>query len=142
MIGINPIARAQVPRTARAIIDRIDEIGFNTALMTEVAAIAFIEDLMRSRPADTADTAFRRLHVHGIGDETLADFGASSKMNNDPEFLLHLHSLGALAAEGWLAQNRHALGSRSTLDLSGLMPTRHGSLIGPSIIQPIQEVHP
>jgi len=137
VIGINPIVRAEVPRTARTIIDRIDEIGFNTALMTEVAAIAFIEDLMRSRPADPP---FRRLYVHGIGDETLGDFGASSKMNNDPEFLHHLHALGVLAAGNWLSQNRHALGSRSTVDLSGLAPTRHGSLIGPSLIKQTQEV--
>ena len=83
VVGINPIVRAEVPRTARAIIDRVDEIGFNSTFMSEVAAIAFIEDLMKSRPTDKT---FRRLYVHGIGDEALGSFGASSKMNNDPDF--------------------------------------------------------
>ena len=139
VVGINPIVRAEVPRTARAIIDRVDEIGFNAAFMSEVAAIAFVEDLMKSRPADAK---FRRLYVHGIGDDALGSFGASSKMNNHPDFLRHLHALGNRAAERWLTENRNAVGSRSTVDLSGLAPTRHGSLIGPSIIKQTQEVQP
>ena len=79
MVGINPIVRSEVPQTARAIIDRIGEISFNSSFMGEVAAIAFFEELMQSRPADRR---FRRLFVHGIGDEALGAFGASSKMNN------------------------------------------------------------
>ena len=139
VVGINPIVRAEVPRTARSIIDRIDEIGFNAAFMSEVAAIAFVEDLMRSRPADAK---FRRLYVHGIGDDALGSFGASSKMNNHPDFLRHLHAIGSRSAERWLTENRNAVGNRSTVDLSGLVPTRHWPLIGPSIIKQTHEVQP
>ncbi|MDB5927769.1 MAG: Ferredoxin reductase [Betaproteobacteria bacterium] len=137
VVGINPIVRGEVPRTARAISDRIGEISFNSSFMGEVAAIAFFEELMQSRPADPR---FRRLFVHGIGDEALGAFGASSKMNNHPEFLRHLHEIGRRAAEQWLAEHRNAIGNRSTVDLSGLAPTRHGSLIGPSIIKHRHEV--
>ena len=137
VVGINPIVRSKVPRSARAIIDRVDEIGFNASFMAEVAAIAFIEDLMRSRPKDET---FRRLYLHGIGDEKLATFGATSKMNNQASFLRHLHELGSSAAERWLAEHRDAIGMRSTVDLSGLAPTRHGSLIGPSLIKQTHEV--
>ena len=60
-------------------------------------------------------------------------------MNNHPDFLRHLRALGNRAAERWLKENRNAVGKRSTVDLSGLVPTRHGSLIGPSIInQPLE----
>jgi len=105
--------------------------------MAEVAAIAFIQDLMKSRGHKTK---LRPLHVHGIGDEALGAFGASSKMNNDPEFLRHLHALGTGAAERWVAENRDAIGNHSTVDLSGLVPTRHGSLVGPSLIKQADEV--
>jgi NTE family protein len=132
VIGINPIVRSEVPRTARAITDRIGEISFNSTFMGEVAAIAFFEELMQSRPADRR---FRRLFVHGIGDDALGAFGASSKMNNHPDFLAHLREIGTRAADRWLADHRKAVGKRSTVDLSGLVPTRHGSLIGPSIIK-------
>ncbi len=136
VVGINPIVRSEVPRTARAITDRIGEISFNSTFMGEVAAIAFFEELMQSRPADRK---FRRLFVHGIGDDALGTFGASSKMNNHPDFLAHLREIGTRAADRWLADHRNAVGKRSTVDLSGLVPTRHGSLIGPSIIkQPLE----
>ena len=137
VIGINPIVRSEVPRTARAITDRIGEISFNSNFMGEVAAIAFFEELMQSRPADRR---FRRLFVHGIGDDALGAFGASSKMNNHPDFLAHLCEIGTRVADRWLADHRKAVGKRSTVDLSGLVPTRHGSLIGPSIIKPPLEV--
>jgi NTE family protein len=131
VVGINPIVRAEVPRTARAITDRIGEISFNSTFMGEVAAIAFFDELTQSRP----DPRFRRLFVHGIGDEALGAFGASSKMNSHPDFLAHLREIGTRAADGWLAEHRDAVGKRSTVDVSGLAPTRHGSLIGPSIIK-------
>ena len=132
VVGINPIVRPEVPRTAHAIADRIGEISFNSSFMGEVAAIAFFDDLMQSRPADPS---FRRLFVHGIGDEELGSFGATSKMNNHPDFLLRLRDIGARAAERWLGKHRNAVGRHSTVDLSGLVPTRHGSRIGPSIIK-------
>jgi len=60
-------------------------------------------------------------------------------MNNHPDFLAHLREIGTRAADRWLADHRKAVGKRSTVDLSGLVPTRHGSLIGPSIIkQPLE----
>jgi NTE family protein len=136
VVGINPILRAEVPRTARAITDRIGEISFNSSFMGEVSAIAFFEELLQSRP----DPRFRRLFVHGIGDEALGAFGASSKLNNHPDFLAHLREVGRGTADHWLAENRNAIGNRSTVDLSGLVPTRHGSLIGPSMIKQTLEV--
>ena len=36
IIGINPLMRADVPRTAREIINRIDEISFNSTFMLEL----------------------------------------------------------------------------------------------------------
>jgi NTE family protein len=113
VVGINPIERETEPRTARAIIDRIDEISFNSPLMLELGAIAFIMELFDSLPAQEP---FRIPHVHGIGEEALARFGASSKMNNDWAFLQHLHEIGWRVADQWLAENLDAVGNRSTLD--------------------------
>lgn len=132
VVGINPIVRPELPRSARAIIDRIDEISFNSTLMLELAAVAFVEDLLRS---GVAHAQFKPLYAHGIGDASLASFGASSKINNDRRFLRHLHALGVEAAEGWLRDNRSDIGVRSSLDLSGLLPPRHGLLTGSSVIR-------
>lgn len=71
--------------------------------------------------------------MHGIGDEALGSFGASSKMNTEWSFLLHLHETGWRAADRWLAENLTAVGNRSTVELSGLLPQTHGSLSAPSL---------
>ena len=131
VVGINPMERTSVPQTARGIIDRIDEISFNSAFMLELGAIAFIEQLVKSAGVQAP---FRLLNVHGIGDEALGSFGASSKMNNDWGFLQHLHELGWRAADQWLADNLTAIGNRSTADLSGLLH-KDGSLTPPSVIK-------
>ena len=129
VVGVNPIERTSVPQTARAIIDRIDEISFNSTFMLELGAIAFVEKLMQSA---TVQAPVRLLYVHGIGDETLGAFGASSKMNNEWGFLQHLQEVGWRATDRWLAENLAAIGNRSTLDLSGLAPAKDGLLTSPS----------
>ena len=130
VVGINPVQRTTVPQTARGINDRIGEISFNSTFMLELGAIAFIEDLMKSA---AVQAPFRLLHMHGIGDEALGSFGASSKINNEWGFLQHLHEIGWRAADQWLAENLTAVGNRSTVDLSGLLPQKRGSLSAPSL---------
>jgi NTE family protein len=132
VVGVNPMERSTVPQTARGIIDRIDEISFNSTFMLELGAIAFVEKLMKSA---TGQGSARLLYVHGIGDEALGAFGASSKMNNQWSFLQHLHEIGWRAADHWLTENLTAVGNRSTVDLSGLVPQEGGSLTAPSVIK-------
>ena len=128
IVGINPLERATVPHTARGIIDRIDEISFNSTFMLELGAIAFVEHLVKSA---SVESPFRFLHVHAISDESLGSFGASSKMNNASSFLQHLHDVGWRATDCWLAENLDEVGKRSTVDLSGLVPQEDGLLTGP-----------
>ncbi len=118
IIGINPLLRAGVPRTAREIINRIDEISFNSAFISELAAIAFIEEIARDR--------VRRMFMHMINDKALDTLGGSSKVNNNRTFLEHLRKIGWNAAEHWLEANLRFVGERSTVDLSGLLPLQDG----------------
>ena len=118
IIGINPLLRADVPRTAREIINRIDEISFNSAFITELAAIAFIEEIAKDR--------VRRMFMHIINDKALDTLGGSSKVNNKRTFLEHLRKIGWSAAEHWLEANLRFVGERSTVDLSGLLPLQDG----------------
>ena len=132
VVGINPIERPTVPHTARGIIDRVDEISFNSTFMLELGAIAFVEQLMKSA---AGQAPLRLLNVHGIGDDALGSFGASSKMNNEWGFLQHLQEIGWRAADHWLAENLSAVGNRSTVDLTGLLPQKDGSLSVPSVMK-------
>jgi NTE family protein len=122
VVGINPMVREHVPRTARDIIDRINEISFNSTFILELAAIAFIHELLDSEAIEP--TRYRRLLIHGIQADELVALGASSKYNNDPEFLNHLFSIGHRSGADWIAANLDAVGTRSTVDLSVLIPFR------------------
>jgi len=123
IIGINPLLRPDVPRTAREIISRIDEISFNSNFMAELAAIAFIEHFFG--PGAERDHV-RRMFMHWINDKALDALRASSKMNNERAFLDHLRKIGWSAAEHWLEANLRFVGKRSTVDLSGLLPLQDG----------------
>jgi NTE family protein len=56
-------------------------------------------------------------------------------MNNDWEFLQHLHAIGWRAASEWLEEYLDAVGRQSTVDLSGLIPPKDGILNGPAVIR-------
>ncbi|PWT83259.1 MAG: hypothetical protein C5B58_06830 [Acidobacteria bacterium] len=118
IIGVNPLLRAEVPRTAREIINRIDEISFNSSFITELAAIAFIEEIAKDR--------VRQMFIHIVNDKALDALGGSSKVNNKRTFLEYLRKTGWSAAERWLKTNLRFVGERSTVDLTGLLPLQDG----------------
>jgi NTE family protein len=116
IVQINPIARPGLPRTAREIINRIDEISFNASLIQELRAIEFVTRLLEEERIPT--TRYKRMLIHRIEScEDITPLGASSKFNTDWQFFEFLHDLGYQAAQQWLAQHFDALGQRSTLDV-------------------------
>lgn len=120
LVGINPLERDEVPRHARDIINRVNEISFNSTVWTELAAIGLL-----LRFIDEGALKLRRQapHFHAIeGGNDLGPLGASSKMNNDPAFISYLFDLGSRAGKDWLAGNAAAIGQRSTVDLEELLP--------------------
>lgn len=129
IVGINPLSRDTLPRTAREIANRIDEISFNSSFMLELSAIAFIDQLLDTKAIDSS--RFRPLLLHGIdGGATLGKLGSSSKMNNHPAFLRYLYGYGRQAADTWLESHLHEVGKHSTVDLANLTPLRKDFHVG------------
>jgi NTE family protein len=117
IVQINPLCREEVPTTAREIMDRVNEISFNSSLMREMRAIHFVTHLIDLGALD--DKQYKRMLIHMIeADEELKRLGASSKLNSDLDFLLHLKDVGERAADAWLAKNFDKLGVDSTVDLA------------------------
>ncbi len=117
-VQINPIERAEVPKTAREILDRMNEISFNSSLMREMRAVAFVTRLIDQGLLD--DARYKRVLVHMIDDEAeMQTLGFSSKLVADWSFLTHLRDRGRQAAARWLEQNFDRIGSESTLDIGG-----------------------
>ncbi len=119
IVQVNPLS-SDLPRSAVDILDRINEISFNTSVMREMHAIAYLTSLMeRGLVSDKAE--LRPIHVHMIHDEVaLAGLDASSKFNTEPPFLEHLFQAGRTSADRWLASHYDDLGKRSTIDIKEL----------------------
>ena len=116
VVHINPIARPEVPRTAADILNRIDEISFNSSLMREMRAIAFVTRLIDE--GSVKEGSMRRMLIHSIAAEDFMQrLGANSKLNADWEFLVQLHDAGRARAADWLDGNFQHLAERSTTDL-------------------------
>jgi NTE family protein len=115
IVQINPVLRADLPKSIADINSRANEIAFNVSMMREVAAIGQGRQVIDEMDAGQVHAAPVRLHlISGTG--TLGSYSLSSKYNTDWAFLSHLHGLGFAAAEQWLAENFEQLGVRSTLD--------------------------
>ena len=124
LVQINPHLRESVPTSARDILDRMNEVTFNTSLLKELRSIALLQQLIKAegRPGHHyREPTFRRmeaLRVHRVdGGERLAALGASSKTDTRWSFLSRLHVLGHEAAGQWLDAHGADLGHRSTVDL-------------------------
>ena len=116
IVQINPMNRPEVPVTARDILNRINEMSFNSALVSEMHGIATVSSLIESGSLE--DERYAAVRFHQIGAEAeLAQYGALSKLNTERPFLEHLHELGFNTADRWIEENFDRIGWESTLDV-------------------------
>lgn len=116
IVQINPLGCDRVPTTATEIMNRVNEISFNSSLMREMRAISFVTDLIDAGKLD--NQSYKRINVHWIeAEKHMRGLGVSSKLNARLEFLLHLKEIGRQAADSWLDANFDAIGRRSTIDI-------------------------
>ena len=117
IVHINPLERPDLPKTARDILNRINEISFNSSLMREMRAISFVTSLIESGKLDGA--GMKRLYVHSIsGEAELLKVGATSKLNADWDFLTHLFQAGRSYADKWIDATWEHLNVRSSVDIA------------------------
>ena len=119
LVQINPVERPGVPRTAREINNRVNEVSFNATLLKELRMIAVLREV--ANPGNCEGALWARMRVHRIASAAMAELGYSSKLNAEWDFLLFLRDEGRRAADRFLQAHGHDLGRRSTLDLEGLL---------------------
>jgi NTE family protein len=116
VVHINPINRPDVPTTATDIMNRINEISFNSSLMREMRAIAFVSRLLDE--GKLVDDGMKRMRMHAIeAEDVMQGLGVASKLNADWEFLTHLRDIGRRRADAWLAANLDRVGLEPTVDV-------------------------
>ncbi|MBV1698832.1 MAG: patatin-like phospholipase family protein [Hyphomicrobiales bacterium] len=120
VVQINPLVRQETPTSASEIMNRINEITFNSSLPSEYRAIEFVARLIdRGRlPRGVGPGQYRRINVHRIVfDRFGAHFDASSKITTDYTFFETLRVNGKRAARRFLDNHFDDIGVRSTVDL-------------------------
>jgi NTE family protein len=115
IVHINPLFRSEVPRSADDILNRINEISFNSSLMREMRAVSFVTGLVTQKRV--VDDGLKHVLVHSISDDAfMGALTPTSKYNADWDFLIFLRDQGRKCADSWLAENFAKLGVESSVD--------------------------
>jgi NTE family protein len=119
LVQINPRERPGTPRTASEILNRLNEVSFNAALMKELRMIALLRQV--SDPGTGEGRRWARMRTHRIMTDMMVELGYSSKMLAEGAFLDMLFEEGRRTAGSFLAEHADDIGKRSTADLDVLL---------------------
>jgi NTE family protein len=120
IVHINPMERSQTPTNAQEIMNRVNEVSFNTSLLKEIRAVAFVKkllehDMLKEEHRDD----FKDVLVHSVrNDELMCSLSVVSKFSSDWEFLTMMRDEGRKSMESWLDEHFDDIGIRDTLDLN------------------------
>ena len=119
IVHINPIEREDVPRTARGIMNRINEISFNSSLLRELRAIDFVHQLIKD--GVIMQGTMKDLKIHSVmDDELMNQLGVATKMTPDPTLLSRLFDAGRARMDTFLTEHWSSIGHKSSVDLEAL----------------------
>jgi NTE family protein len=116
IVHINPLFRKEVPHAAGDILNRINEISFNSSLMREMRAVSFVTRLVTQHRL--RDEELPHVLIHSIADdEFMETLSSTSKYNADWDFLTYVRDQGRKCADDWLAKNFVKLNVESSVDI-------------------------
>ncbi|MDQ0561904.1 NTE family protein [Rhizobium mesoamericanum] len=119
LVQINPVERLGTPRSAREILNRVNEVSFNAVLLKELKMIALLRKV--AQVEDDEGARWASMRIHRVASDIMTDLGYSSKLNAEWEFLTMLRDEGRRSADAFLDAHGDDLGRRSSLDLDILL---------------------
>lgn len=120
VVNINPLMRDGIPRTPAEISDRVNEVSFNAALMSDLRALNFFKRLYDE--GRLHDRPVKSPLIHMILDDVLMnDLNARSKLAPAPGLLARMKLAGQTAADTFLRDHADALNKRDSFDLPALL---------------------
>jgi NTE family protein len=119
LVAVNPVERPGTPRSAREILDRLNEVSFNATLLKELRMIALLRQV--ADPGSNEGAQWAHMRIHLIASSVLPTLGASSKFNAEWDFLCMLRDEGRRSAETFLSTHAENVGKQSSIDLDVLL---------------------
>jgi NTE family protein len=110
MVELAPLHRPETPKTAKNILNRINEIASINGLVAELRAVDLV-----NRNVPNADI---RMHVLSMGEAASEAQEPSIKRTVDRVLFESLKSSGQAACSRWLAEHRQELGVRPSTDIA------------------------
>jgi NTE family protein len=119
IVQLSPTRREELPRSSLEILNRVNEISFNSSLIREMRAIRFVTQLIED--GTVLNGSLRRIRIHAVAaEEVMATLSVASKLDADWEFLIRLRDIGRYRADQWLEARFDRLGVESTMDLQAV----------------------
>lgn len=119
IVNINPLEREEIPKTPQQIENRVNEISFNSSLLRELRAIAFVQRLIGADSIPKG--AMKNVLIHMIADDSLMrELSVATKMVPNPILLATLKDAGRTAAEQFLKTEAGKIGKQSSVDLKAM----------------------
>ncbi|WP_019218190.1 patatin-like phospholipase family protein [Legionella tunisiensis] len=119
LVQINPVERIGTPKSAREILNRLNEVAFNATLMKELRMIAVLRQVADLGQCEGARWA--KMRIHRIASDDMIHLGYSSKLNAEWPFLCMLREEGRNSAESFLRRHGNDLNQRSSFALDSLL---------------------
>jgi NTE family protein len=119
LIPINPVERSGTPTSAREILNRLNEVSFNAALLKELRMMALLKKV--ADPGHSEGAQWARMRVHMVRNDLMKELGYSSKLNAEWDFVSMLFERGRNACDAFLAKDGGSIGKRSSVDLDVLL---------------------
>ncbi len=119
VLHINPMERDETPTSALDIMNRINEISFNSSLVKEMRAVAFVKKLIEhDMLKDEHKGDFKDVLLHSIrADKAMSGLSVASKFDSSWGFLTMLRDKGRETMAEWLDEHFDDIGVRDTVDL-------------------------
>ncbi|MGB0865739.1 MAG: patatin-like phospholipase family protein [Granulosicoccaceae bacterium] len=118
LIYVNPVEREGTPSTPAEIETRLNEITFNSSLIKDIRAIAFVKKLLQHDMLNESyRDRYKNILLHAIEADALLPLSSKSKSNTEWKFLTDLRDKGRDAADAWLEAHFDKLGKRDSVDL-------------------------
>ena len=115
LVPINPIERLGTPRSAAEILNRLNEVSFNSTTLKELRMMALLRQV--ADPGNSEGALWARKRLHLIRNDIMQTLDYSSKLNAEREFLHMLREEGRAAADAFLKKDGSSIGARSSVDM-------------------------
>ena len=121
LVQLNPVLRPGAPTSIAQILRRLNEITFNSTLMSELHAIEVVRRMIDEGRLDWSNgqKTYRRINMHRIAlDAADQELDPLSPVNIDYEFFETLRDQGRDAARRFLDAHFDDIGVHETMDLA------------------------